>query len=106
MKSDKTYFNDLLDWYGELLTGHQREILEEYYGEDLSMNEIAENYGISKAAVSDLIRRSSKQLEHFESVMCNIERHDALEAVLHDMNNEKNELVSKYAARIDKINRG
>ncbi|MBQ1507797.1 MAG: DNA-binding protein [Erysipelotrichaceae bacterium] len=106
MRSDKTHYNDLLDWYGELLTGHQREILEEYYGEDLSMNEIAENYGISKAAVSDLIRRSSAQLEHFESVMRNIERHDALEAVIHDMNNENDKLVSQYAARIDKINRG
>ena len=106
MRSDKTYYNDLLDWYGELLTEHQREILEEYYGEDLSMNEIAENYEISKAAVSDLIRRSAAQLEHFESVLHCIENHEALERVIHDMNNERNELVSRYAERIDKINRG
>ncbi|MBQ2583238.1 MAG: hypothetical protein II577_04985, partial [Erysipelotrichaceae bacterium] len=43
MKRDRNREWQLLDHYGALLTEHQRNILEEYYNEDLSMNEIAEN---------------------------------------------------------------
>ena len=48
----------MLDYYGDLLTRHQRDILDEYFNEDLSMNEIAENYKVSKSAIQDLIKRS------------------------------------------------
>ena len=58
----------LLDYYGELLTEHQYGVLDEYFNEDLSMNEIAENYGISKSAVQDLIRRSLNQLNEYEDL--------------------------------------
>ena len=54
MAHNKIYGNELLDNYGSLLTKHQLEILEEYYIDDLSMAEIAENYNISKAAISDI----------------------------------------------------
>ena len=47
----------MLDYYGDLLTRHQRDILDEYFNEDLSMNEIAENYKVSKSAIQDLIKR-------------------------------------------------
>ena len=43
--------NLLLDFYGELLTRHQLNIMNDYFRDDLSMNEIAYNYEISKAAV-------------------------------------------------------
>ena len=56
----------LLDFYGDLLTNHQQEVLIEYYNEDLSMNEIAENSKVSKAAISDLIKRSTNQLLEYE----------------------------------------
>ena len=63
MIADHIYGNQLLDFYGSLLTAHQREILSDYYANDYSMQEIAENHSISKAAVSDLINRCSRQLE-------------------------------------------
>jgi len=65
-KIDHLYANKLISQYGSLLTQRQQEILNEYYGEDLSLSEIAENEAISRAAVSDLINRSLKQLLNYE----------------------------------------
>ena len=52
----------LLDIYGELLTEKQRDVMDQYYNYDLSLQEIAENEGISKQGVHDLIRRAEHSL--------------------------------------------
>lgn len=60
-------FNLLFDFYGPLLTNRQRDIYQMYYGEDLSLGEIGEQLGISRQAVYDNIKRSSKILADYES---------------------------------------
>ncbi len=57
----------LWDLYGALLTGRQREILGLYYGEDLSLAEVAERTGVSRQAVHDLLRRTLAGLEGYEA---------------------------------------
>ena len=52
----------LLDCYGELLTIKQREYMELYYCEDLSLSEISEPQGITRQAVRDVIKRSEQIL--------------------------------------------
>lgn len=59
----------LLDCYGSLLTQRQRELLEGYYNEDLSLAELAEPLGVSRQAVHDSIRRGERQLLAFEEQM-------------------------------------
>ena len=93
----------LLDYYGNLLTRHQQEILDEYFNEDLSMNEIADNYMISKSAVQDLIKRSIVQLDSYEKTLKLIERDRKLDAILEEMRNENSELLDKYIIKINKI---
>lgn len=93
----------LLDYYGELLTKHQKDILDEYLNEDLSMNEIAENYKISKSAVQDLIKRSLVQLEGYEKTLKLIEKDKRLDVLLNDMKNEESKLLDKYIKKIEKI---
>ena len=56
----------LLDAYGALLTEKQRAITAHYYDEDLSLAEIAENEGVTRQAVRDVIRRTEEQLAAFE----------------------------------------
>lgn len=56
----------LLDFYGQLLTKKQYRIMESYFIENLSLAEIAEEEGISRQAVHDLLHRSIKVLEQFE----------------------------------------
>lgn len=57
----------LLDFYGPLLTEKQRKVLAGYFEEDLSLGEIAEQSGVSRAAVHDLVRRAVKALEEYEA---------------------------------------
>ena len=56
----------LIDFYGEMLTAKQRDFLEYYYNDDLSLSEIAENEGITRQGVNDLIKRAEAQLLSFE----------------------------------------
>ena len=48
MKNQTFRMTMLFDFYGELLTDRQKEFYDLYYNEDLSLSEIAENYGISR----------------------------------------------------------
>lgn len=57
----------LLDFYGEMLTAKQRDFIDLYYNEDLSLSEIAENEGITRQGVRDAIKRAEAQLEDMES---------------------------------------
>ncbi len=59
-------FSVLLDYYGPVLTEKQRDILTEYYDEDLSLAEIAENYGITRQGVRDAIKHGEAMLTEME----------------------------------------
>ena len=55
------------DFYGELLNQHQRRIYEDAVMNDMSLSEIAQEAGISRQGVHDLIKRCDKTLEDYES---------------------------------------
>ena len=56
----------LYDFYGELLNEHQRRIYEDFIFNDLSLGEIANEEGISRQGVHDMIKRCTKALEGYE----------------------------------------
>lgn len=72
----------LLDLYGALLTDKQMSILSMYYNEDFSLSEIAENEGISRQAVQDLLRRSEAKLTEWENALRLMERFRKTEQAL------------------------
>ena len=57
----------LYERYGALLTDHQREVLDLYLRSDWSLAEIAAHQGTSRAAVHDIVRRSTRSLEGYEA---------------------------------------
>ena len=56
----------LYDIYGEMLTEKQRDFLNYYYNDDLSLSEIAENEGITRQGVRDAIKRAESQMLEME----------------------------------------
>ena len=56
----------LYDFYGELLNERQREIMESRLYDDLTLTEIAESAGITKQAVSDMIKKCETKLSEYE----------------------------------------
>lgn len=64
----------LYDFYGELLTEHQRQIYEGAVYNDMSLGEIAEEQGISRQGVHDLIKRCDKILQDYEAKLHLVER--------------------------------
>ena len=66
MKNQAYRMAMLFDFYGDLLTERQREFYDLYYNEDLSLSEIAENYGISRQGVRDVIVRAEAAMSEIE----------------------------------------
>lgn len=102
--SNKISDNLLFDFYGSLLTDHQKEILDDYYNNDFSMSEIASNYKISKSAVSDLIKRCLLQLKDYENKLHLIKQNESLNLLIDKM--EKNNIPIEYLNELKKISRG
>lgn len=66
MKEKDLRISLLLDFYGEILTEKQREVVAFYYNDDLSLAEIAEHAGISRQGVRDAIKRGEATLLFME----------------------------------------
>ena len=64
----------LYDFYGELLTEHQQKIYEDVVFNDISCSEVAENQGISRQGVHDLIKRCEHILDDYETKLHLVER--------------------------------
>ena len=56
----------LLDFYGDVLTERKKEVLDMYYNEDLSLAEIADQIGISRQGVRDLIKKAEEEIFFLE----------------------------------------
>lgn len=92
----------LFDFYGELLTDKQREYFDLRYNDDLSLGEIAEQRGISRQGVWDIIRRAETAMTEIEEKTGLIKRFlernaqiDELEAELKSIGVSDEEILSK-----------
>ena len=83
-----------MDYYGSLLTDKQRDIMEWYYNDDLSLAEIAEVNKTSRQAIHDLIKRCYKQLLSYESKLNLLQKSINRE---HEIISFLEELKSKYS---------
>ena len=76
----------LYDFYGELLTGHQKRVYEEVVLNDYSFSEVAEDLGISRQGVHDLIKRCNHILEDYENKLHLVERFNEIRKSIRRMN--------------------
>ena len=75
----------LYDFYGQLLTEKQRQVMSLYHEENLTLSEIAAEFGISRQAVYDNIHRSEKAMESYEAKLGLVARYQKERAVLADI---------------------
>ena len=89
MDSSRVMRTMLFDFYGELLTDKQREYFDLHYNEDLSLAEIAEQSGISRQGVWDIIRRAEAAMTEIEEKTGLIKRF-----------NEQSEAIAELKAKL------
>ena len=77
MKSQAYRMAMLFDFYGDVLTPRQKEFYDLYYNEDLSLAEIAENNGITRQGVRDVIVRAEATMQEVEDKTGIIRRFEA-----------------------------
>lgn len=75
----------LYDFYGELLTDHQKAIYEQFVLEDYSLSEIAAQEGISRQGVHDLVKRCQKILAGYEEKLHLVEKFLAIKRNVHQI---------------------
>lgn len=80
------YKGMLYDFYGELLTQHQKKIYEDAVFNDLSLSEIADDQGISRQGVHDLIRRCDKILAGYENKLHLVEKFAKIKCNIREIN--------------------
>ena len=104
----------LLDFYGEVLTPKQREMLRQYYNDDLSLSEIGENFGITRQGARDAIKHGETALKELEEKVGFAARYRRVQQTLEELeqlvidarfectgpNPARNSRKRRYAARL------
>jgi len=75
----------LFDFYGEMLGDHKKQIFEDYVLNDLSLAEIADEEGISRQGVHDIVKRCTKQLKEYEAALHLVEKFQNMKKKLTDV---------------------
>lgn len=94
----------LYDFYGELLTDHQKKIYE-YYLDDYSLSEIASDAGISRQGVHDLIKRCNKILMDYEEKLKLVEKFTIAKNKVDEIHNlaKESNIKDSVIEQIEKI---
>ena len=82
---DQLYVNELFDYYGTLFTEKQQEYFVDYYFNNLTLQEIAENNEISKNAVHKSIQDILKKLNYYEENLKLLENKNKIEELIKDL---------------------
>ncbi len=101
---DKILENTLLfDYYGSLLTEKQYNTYEMYFSDDLTLQEIASIQETSKQAVSDLLKRTSKNLKDIEEKLKLVEKHETIREELSQLFEIIEDSELKHESNIENI---
>ncbi|MDO4943412.1 MAG: DNA-binding protein [Lachnospiraceae bacterium] len=85
----------LYDFYGELLTAHQKEIYGDYVQNDLSPSEIAQDHGITRQAAYDMIKRCNKILEGYEEKLHLLQKFLRTKGMVMTINRHAKDILEK-----------
>lgn len=94
----------LLQIYGAMLTEKQYGLLDDYYNNDLSLSEIAENYDITRQAVRDIIKKGENKLFEFEEKLGimkkNMKQEEKIASILSELTKIQTKFTDEQIAEI------
>ena len=97
-------FSYLLDFYKNVLPDRTANMLDMYYNEDLSLSEIADNFGITRQGVRDLIKRGEEELLKLEERIGLIKKIEDLAKAIKEIKNfAKNKNYIEILDKLDKL---
>ena len=91
----------LYDFYGELLPARQREVLSLYYEENLSLSEIAEEFGISRQGVHDALKNGEKRLNGYEEKLGLVRRFSDTRDAINDIDSQIEKLIDENSDNVE-----
>ena len=93
---DKTiYYNNLYDYYGNLLTDKQKIYYEDYYFNDLSLSEIAENNNVSRNAVHNQLKIAIEKLEFYEEKLKLLDKSEKIKLLITNLDGKIKEKIEE-----------
>lgn len=92
---DIVYLSELYDYYGELLTEKQQEYFEDYYFNNLTLAEIAENNNISRNAIHKQIKDALNKLEIFEEKLQLLEKRKQIQEIIKNLDDKLKEKIEE-----------
>ena len=92
---DIVYLSELYDYYGELLTEKQQEYFEDYYFNNLTLAEIAENNNISRNAIHKQIKDALNKLEIFEQKLKLLNKRKKIQEIIKNLDDKLKEKIEE-----------
>ena len=86
---DNFYLIDLYDIYGSLLTDKQQQYFEDYYFDNLSLQEISENYNISRNAIYNSLRETKEKLQVYETNLKIYEKNKKIKEIVTEIEDKR-----------------
>ncbi len=91
---NRLYLIDLYDIYGELLTDKQKEYFEDYYFDNLTLQEISENNEVSRNAIHKQLKEVEDKLNHFEDILKLYKKNKRIKEICNELDeNIKNKIL-------------
>lgn len=101
---EKVILSMLIQTYGKILTEKQYQIMDDYYNNDLSLSEIAQNHNITRQAVRDIIKKGEKKLFEYEEKLLFMKRtlntEKKIEKVLSELTKIQKDYSDKQIANV------
>jgi len=89
------YYSELFDYYGELFTDRQKEYFVDYYFNNLTLQEIAENSDVSKNAVHKSIKDITEKLDYYESKLNLYNNKKKIEKLIENIDKETKDKIEE-----------
>ena len=99
----KEHYILLFDFYGNLLTDKKQEYFKDYYFDDLTLAEIAENHNVSRNAVFDQLNKIYENLDEYESKLHLLEKYQKINLIYEEAEKLNNSEINKLIQKLKEI---